>query len=173
MSSTADGLAGFDALIGPATFRGGAVGKYVTQGQVGGQNAKIGTFTATATLNAHFGKRHRSWHPFGSITDFREGGSPLAGWRSRWAEGQWPRHVGVGAPIITGAVPVVSPWQTSAACRWEVHGAPPSTAANGVLTSELTDRDKYPASRYPPVDLAGVAGWFNAAGPDTGTNRPE
>ena len=37
-------------LTGAATFRGGAVGKYTTQGQVGGANAKIGTFTATATL---------------------------------------------------------------------------------------------------------------------------
>ena len=52
----------FATLVGPATFRGGAVGKYVTQGQVGGQNAKIGTFTATATLNADFtAKRQR--HP--------------------------------------------------------------------------------------------------------------
>ena len=60
-------LSNFDALIGPATFRGGAVGKYVTQGQVGGQNAKIGTFTATATLNADFGADAEagtlSWHP--------------------------------------------------------------------------------------------------------------
>ena len=68
-------------LSGPATFSGGAVGKYVTQGQVGGQNAKIGTFTATATLNADFGDRTTPGKLSGSITDFREDGSPLAGWR--------------------------------------------------------------------------------------------
>ena len=37
-----------------------------------------------------------------------------------------------------------------------------------------TIREKYPASRYPPVDLAGVAGWFDAAGPDhRHPHRPE
>ena len=29
---------------------------------------------------------------------------------------------------------------------------------------------KYPATRYPVVDLAGVAGWFDATGPGTGTD---
>ena len=43
-----------------------------------------------------------------------------------------------------------------------------SWAANfyGSDNKELTDRDKYPATRYPVVDLAGVAGWFDATGPD-------
>ena len=39
----------------------------------------------------------------------------------------------------------------------------------GSANEVLTDRVKYPASRYPPVDLAGVAGWFDATGPGTGT----
>ena len=80
--NTGSDLANFNALIGPATFRGGAVGKYVTQGQVGQQNAKIGTFTATATLNADFADDNTDAGTLsGSITNFHEGGSPLAGWR--------------------------------------------------------------------------------------------
>ena len=94
-------LANFDALVGPATFRGGAVGKYVTQGQVGGQNAKIGTFTATATLNADFGAGTEPGTLSGSITDFREGGSPLAGWRVTMGSRR-TRNVGVASDITNG-----------------------------------------------------------------------
>ena len=169
LSSTADGLAGFDALIGPATFRGGAVGKYVTQGQVGGQNAKIGTFTATATLNAHFENGTDPGTLSGSITDFREGGSPLAGWRVTMGGGknlQGNADVGVAMGItgtaVTGGLTVANIGGLSVGGSW-------GATFYGSNNQELTDRDKYPASRYPPVDLAGVAGWFNAAGPDTGT----
>ena len=38
----------------------------------------------------------------------------------------------------------------------------------GSDNATLADRTKYPANRYPPVDLAGVAGWFDAS--RTGTN---
>ena len=131
LTSTSGDLANINALIGPATFRGGAVGKYVTQGQVGGQNAKIGTFTATATLNADFESGTAILTPLaGSITDFREGGSPLAGWRVTLGGGGSPADVGVAMPHHRRRRDRwAAPWQTSAACRWEVHGAPPSTAA--------------------------------------------
>ena len=163
-------LANFDALIGPATFRGGAVGKYVTRGQVGGQNAKIGTFTATATLNAHFGNGTAPGTLSGSITDFREGGSPLAGWRVTMGGGTNPQtnaaDVGVAMGItnaaVTGGLTVANIGGLSVGGSW---GANFYGSDNQIPA----DREKYPASRYPPVDLAGVAGWFNAAGPDTGT----
>ena len=168
LSSTSDGLAGFDALIGPATFRGGAVGKYVTQGQVGGQNAKIGTFTATATLNADFDDNTLS----GSITDFREDGSPLAGWRVTMGGGinsQGSADVGVAMGItgtaVTDGLTVANIGGLSVGGEW-------GATFYGSNNQELTDRDKYPASRYPPVDLAGVAGWFNAAGPSTTATDP-
>ena len=45
----------FTQLTGAATFSGGAVGRYATAGQVGQQNAAIGTFTATATFTANLG----------------------------------------------------------------------------------------------------------------------
>ncbi len=156
-------LTNFNALTGSATFRGGAVGKYVIQGQVGPQNAKIGTFTATATLNANFGNGMDPGSLSGSITDFSEGGSPLAGWRVTLGSTD---DVGVASNItITnaaeadaigstvasiGGLPVGGSWEAS------FYGSD-----NAVIPD--ADRDKYPATRYPVVDLAGVAGWFDAA----------
>ena len=162
-------MANFNQLIGPATFRGGAVGRYVTQGQVGGQNAKIGSFTATATLNAHFGTRPDGGTPdtvpgtlSGSITDLREGGSPLAGWRVTLGGAT---NVGVASEISNGAasgITVADIGGLSVAGSW---GATFYGSDNQVLT----DRTKYPAKQYPVVDLAGVAGWFEAVGPGDGT----
>ena len=158
----------FDQLIGPATFRGGAVGRYVTRGQVGGQNAKIGTFTATATLNAHFGVADplTAGTLSGSITDFREDGSPLAGWRVTLGGGGSPANVGMPVEISladnaddASGITVANIGGLSVAGTW---------GANfyGHDNEVLSDRTKYPATRYPVVDLAGVAGWFNAAGDD-------
>ena len=146
-------LGNFNALTGSATFSGGAVGKYVTQGQVGQQNATIGTFTATATLNADFGDGNIAGTLSGSITDFREGGSPLAGWRVTLGS---PGDVGVVSTITNtaattgstvasiGGLPVGGSW-----------GASFYGSDNVVILD--ADRDKYPV-----VDLAGVAGWFDA-----------
>ena len=155
----------FTALIGPATFRGGAVGKYVTQGQVGGQNAKIGTFTATATLNADFGNGTNELGTLsGSITDFREGGSPLAGWRVTLGnEG----NVGQVSPIENG---LTAGGDTVANIGGLSVGGSWGATFYGSDNEELDDRDKYPATRYPVVDLAGVAGWFDATGPGPGTD---
>ncbi|MYA59537.1 MAG: transferrin-binding protein-like solute binding protein [Chloroflexi bacterium] len=152
----------FATLTGPATFRGGAVGRYVTQGQVGGQNAKIGTFTATATLNADFTANTLS----GSITDFREDGNALAGWRVTLGKAG---DVGDAASIVDAAVATQENGTVANIGGLSVGG---SWGANfyGSANEELADRDKYPASRYPPVDLAGVAGWFDATGPGTGTD---
>ena len=155
-------LGRFDALTGSATFRGGAVGRYVTQGQVGGQNAKIGTFTATATLNADFGTAAEAGRLSGSITDFKEDGSSLAGWRVTLGSSA---DVGVASTIAadTGAATgstVANIGGLSVGGSWSAtfHGID----NDGV--SELTDPAKYPATKYPPVDLAGVTGWFDAVG---------
>ena len=153
-------LGNFDALTGSATFRGGAVGRYVTQGQVGGQNAKIGTFTATATFNADFAAADAAGTLSGSITDFQEGGSPLAGWRVTLGSAT---DVGVASTITAaaatgstvaniGGLPVGGSWGAT------FHGS------DNEGVSELTDPTMYPATRYPPVDLAGVTGWFDATG---------
>ena len=170
--SGGDFATNFATLVGPATFSGGAVGKYVTQGQVGGQNAKIGTFTATATLNANFGTGDTANDPgtlSGSITDFREGGSPLAGWRVTMGGGGDTPDVGVAMGItgtaVTDGLTVANIGGLSVGGEW---GATFYGSANEVLA----DREKYPATRYPVVDLAGVAGWFNAAGPSTTGTDP-
>ena len=155
----------FATLMGPATFRGGAVGRYVTQGQVGGQIAKIGTFTATATLNAHFENATDEGTLSGSITDFREDGSPLTGWRvtlgstndvgmasdisGTSANGSTVANIGIGGLSLGGS--------------W-------SATFYGSGNEELADRTKYPTAQYPVVDLAGVVGWFDATGPGSGTD---
>ena len=153
----------FATLTGPATFRGGAVGRYVTQGQVGGQNAKIGTFTATATLNADFTANTIS----GSITDFREDGSALAGWRVTLGSGG---NVGTAAPIGADAAVATQENGTVANIGGLSVGGSWGATFYGSGNEVLLDRDKYPASRYPPVDLAGVVGWFDATGPGAGTD---
>ena len=153
-------LTNFGALTGSATFRGGAVGRYVTQGQVGGQNATIGTFTATATLNADFGDATAQGSLSGSITDFREGGSPLSGWQvTLGSDG----NVGVASTIAGGAAggdTVANIGGLSVGGSW---GATFRGSDNEGVT-ELTDTVKYPPTQYPPVDLAGVSGWFDATG---------
>ena len=150
-------LTNFSQLVGPATFRGGAVGKYVTQGQVGGQNAKIGTFTATATLNADFGDGDTPGTLSGSITEFHEDGSRLVGWQVTLGS---EANVGVASAIASAAATgstVANIGGLSVGGSW---GANFYGSDNQVLT----DRDKYPATQYPPVDLAGVTGWFDATG---------
>ena len=158
-AASGGGLANFDDLTGSATFRGGAVGKYVTQGQVGGQNAKIGTFTATATLNADFGADNAGTLS-GSITDFQEGGSPLTGWRVTLGSAG---NVGVAAPIASAAVATQDGGTVANIGGLPVGGSWGATF-HGSDNQVLADRTKYPATRYPPVDLAGVTGWFDAVG---------
>ena len=156
-AATGSDLSDFNTLTGSATFGGGAVGKYVTQGQVGGQNAKIGTFTATATLNADFGDGDESGDLSGSITEFREDGSPLAGWRVTLGGAT---DVGdasdIGNGAVTGGITVANIGGLSVGGSW---GATFHGSTNDI--TGLADRKKYPA-----VDLAGVAGWFDATGPD-------
>ena len=154
--ATTDAPGNLDALTGTATFRGGAIGKYATQGQVGQQNARIGTFTATATFTADFGTEAAAGTLAGSITDFREGGSPLADWRVTLGSTD---NIGVPSDIRAaaatgntvgsiGGVPVDGTWGA------DFHGS------DNVNLDD--DRTEYPVTRYPVADLAGVTGRFNA-----------
>ena len=152
-------LGNFALFEGSATFRGGAVGKYVTQGQVGQQNAKIGTFTATATLNADFGDGTAVGTLSGSITNFHEDGSPLVGWRVALGSST---DVGMASDIASGA--------SSGSAVANIGGLPVggSWAAtfHGSDNEVLSPRTTYPTNLYPPVDIAGVTGWFDATGAD-------
>ncbi len=154
-------LTNFGDLAGAATFRGGAVGMYTTQGQVGGANAKIGTFTATATLQADFTANTLG----GRITDFREDGSDLAGWRVTLGLAD---DVSRGAPIAAAAVATQTNGTLANIGGLSIGGNWGATfhGSNNPGYSELTDKTMYPATGYPPVDLAGVTGWFSAARAD-------
>ena len=151
-------LTNFDDLAGAATFRGGAVGMYTTQGQVGGANARIGTFTATATLQADFTANTLG----GRITEFHEDGSPLAGWRVTLG---LATDVSQGAPIAGAAVATQTGGTLANIGGLSIGGNWGATfhGSNNPGYSELTDKTMYPATGYPPVDLAGVTGWFSAA----------
>jgi hypothetical protein len=151
-------IGNFAALTGEATFTGGAIGKYALA-RVGGRAAKIGTFTATASFTADFDDNEIS----GRITDFKEGSSDLG---SDW-------HVFLGASASTAAGLDASGTTGTPT----THGAIDGDSATGSWAATLhgsdnpgasgLDRNDYPASQYPVADVAGVAGWFNAA---AGTN---
>ena len=190
LSATSNGelsATAFARLTGRATFRGGAIGKYVTRNQVG-ENARIGTFTAQADFTAEFdddpatsateGPRLE-----GRITDFRESGQTLEGW-----------DVYLGARATAGAAAAepadfnTTGTVASSTGDSDLDGGVATArigrvAANGTWTAtlygsenhtaELTaDRLTYPRERYPVADLAGVAGYFEASDNTaaTGTN---
>ena len=141
------------ALSGTATFRGGAIGKYVTRHQVG-RNARIGTFTADAELNAVFGA---SPTLAGTIRNFREGGSDLGGWLVTLGHADNPAD----PATLTGGV------VTDGAVDASIGGAPATGVWNATLYASdnetLSDRALYPLAQYPEADLAGVAGRFEAS----------
>ena len=158
-----DDLANFGGLKGTATFAGGAVGRYALA-KVGGRAAKIGTFTATATFSAVFGDTDTI---SGRITDFKEGGSSLGSDWHVFLGASASAPVGLVATGVTSAVTAGSIDGDTAAGAWaaSLHGS----ENYGDFTT--AQRVKYPVSRYPVADLAGVAGWFEAsAGLDDALN---
>ena len=92
-------LGNFDLLTGTAEFTGGAIGKFVTRNQVG-ENARIGTFNATATFTADFGAADAAGNLEGRITNFRSPGQAL--------EGEWYLYLGniaTNSPTLTTEAP--------------------------------------------------------------------
>ena len=164
-SNAGDGaISNFSELTGTATFAGGAIGNYALA-KVGGREAKIGTFTATANFTADFDKAPDGTDGnriSGRITDFKEGGSSLG---SDW-------HVFLGASSSAAIALTATGVNDDGVTAGSIDGDTASgTWAAGLHGSDnhdtFTDRTKYPVSRYPVVDLAGVSGWFNA---NAGTN---
>ena len=162
-------LANFNTLTGIAKFKGGAIGKYVTRNQVG-ENARIGTFSATADFTANFGTDTEPGTLEGSITNFQGSGQAL--------EGQWSLYLGdvtaatattpasevpiaFGAGTVTdadvsgviGGVPVTGTWDAT------LYGSDNTEIA-------LANRDDYPIASYPVANLAGIAGNFHASSPN-------
>ena len=147
--------AGFNGLEGTATFNGGAVGKYALKA-VAGREARIGTFTAKATFTASFGDTNNTLS--GTINEFREGGSSLG---ADWS-----------ISLIKDAADTLAVL-TATGTNGETHGSIGNVTAQGTWAATLhgsdnhiteldANRDKYPKTRYPTANLAGVVGWFNA-----------
>ena len=151
-------------LPSTASFRGGAVGKYVTTNQVG-ENARIGTFTASADFTATFGG---SPTLEGRLTNFRDGSQTLSGWSVHLGGGT------AGSPTnaptaftggtATGAASALI-GGVSAAGQW---GATLYGNTNDQLDHDPTTTPNprnlvmYPLARYPVADLAGLVGNFDA-----------
>lgn len=149
-------------LPGTAKFRGGAVGKYVTRDQVG-DNAKVGTFTATANFTATFGTTPTLE---GRLTDFRDGSEALTGWSVYLGDtGNVPAPFASGtltdefASARIGGVAATGTWDAT------LYGTPNPGRAQ--LTADPDAATKYPLARYPVADLAGVVGNFHATNNDT------
>ena len=161
-------LANFGALTGTAEFRGGAIGKYVTRDQVG-DNARIGTFNATATLTADFGDGTDGTDNAtleGRITNFRSPGQTL--------EGEWYLYLGdvttTNGRVVTSEEPTAFDDGTvsGADAAGEIGGVSVVGTWNATLYGSnnqvlsADDRDDYPVARYPVANLAGIAGNFFA-----------
>ena len=151
-------IGNFDDLTGEATFTGGAIGKYALAKATGrgARSARTGTFTATAIFTADFNTDKIS----GRITDFKEGGSDLG---SDWT-------------VFLGESDSAPADLDAAGATGQAHGAIDGDTATGAWAATLhgsdnpgttnIDRAKYPASRYPVADIAGVSGWFRANADD-------
>ena len=155
-------ITNFDALEGEAMFTGGAIGKYALASATGrgARAAKTGAFTATATFTADFTADTLS----GRITDFKEGGSSLgADWNiflgSSASAPATLAAAGAGATADGVAGAIDGDNVTAGAWNATLHGSDNP----GASILHAADAAKYPASRYPVADVAGVAGWFSAA----------
>ena len=146
---------GVNGLSGRYRFRGGAIGRYAITPQVG-QKARIGTFTADASLTAEMGSTPTLG---GTIDNFREDGNTLSGWRVTLGD-----NAGVPTSFAGGTV------SSSDGASASIGGVAATGAWSATLygsgndpDNELSDTNVYPVARYPAADLAGVAGHFEAA----------
>ena len=156
-------LSGFDDDA-TATFEGGAVGRYVINRQ--GQDARIGTFTAKAVLNAtSLGDAPMLQ---GRISDFREGGSALGDNWTVFLGGTGNSAAGFGSgSVVSGAVAsarIDGIATTDGAWDADLYGIlnPGHSDFYELGETAGADQVKCPASACLAADLAGVAGWFKA-----------
>lgn len=151
----------FGDLEGTATFNGGAIGMYVLRNQVG-RDDRIGTFTAKATFTANFDDDEID----GRITDFREGGTSLAGW-SAYLGSSSSAPADLDATGATGTlVTTASIGGVAATGDWDatLHGS--DNPGFDDFDGDVGDV-ACPVSACPAADLAGVAGWFDAVSSDS------
>ena len=72
-----------NGLTGSATYTGPAIGMYEERIAGSDDDIRIGSFVASAELNADFGDSSQPGVITGSITEFRENGQPLGDWSVR------------------------------------------------------------------------------------------
>ena len=156
-TNTGDGhtISNFADLEGTARFNGAAIGKYVLRNQVG-QDDRIGTFTAKASFTADFDDNELD----GRITDFREGGSSLAGWTVYLGSS-------VSEPATLTATGPTTPLQAHASIGGVTAQGEWAATLHGSDNPGFNDfggegEPRCPVTTCPAVDLAGVAGWFDA-----------
>ncbi|MCY3703274.1 MAG: DUF874 family protein [Rhodospirillales bacterium] len=150
-------FADFGELSGTATFRGGAIGKYVTRNQVG-ENAKIGTFTGTAEFTATFGA---SPTLEGNITDLRDGSQGLTGW-SVYLGGANNDPAVFTDGMIADSPATASIGGVSATGTWDATLYGTNNPGRKELAADPDAATKYPLARFPQADLAGIVGNFHA-----------
>lgn len=158
------------ALTGTATFKGGAVGKYVTRNQVG-QSAKIGTFTAVANFTANFGAATDQGTLEGTITDFRDGSQTLTGWSVHLGGGTAgsPSNAPVALTdgVVTGGIATARIGGVAAEGLWGATLRGTNNPGRAQLAADADADTKYPLARYPQADLAGLVGNFHATSSST------
>ena len=165
-------LGNLNSLTGSAMFRGGAVGKYALK-KVANREARIGTFTATATFTADFGTAGAAGEISGSITDFHEGGTSLTGgWSVTLTETAPTLAIpddAVALAAIMSGVATARIGGIGATGLWaaSLHGSnnPGYTDIAGIAGIAAAVKCSETAG-CPGVDLAGVAGWFEASDSD-------
>ena len=144
------------ALIGTATYTGGAAGKYSINEPVEG-NPNSGAFTATATLTAKFGNATLGGTISGMLTDFMAGGEA-----KDWSVSLVGFGTNAEAPIRAGGFGTVdSPaadGTDTARTIWTIDGdaAARSGSWSGDFYYESTDQAN--AANTPPT----AAGMFSA-----------
>ena len=153
-------------LEGEAEFSGGAVGEYAI-GAVGNRKAKTGSFTAAAKLYVDFGDDQVAGGVVhGQITDFKDGSAPL-----EWGTLRLVGDNGFDTP--GSKTPIGTPGDAGGL---EIEGTKVTGVWNSVLYGVLNEATGVTAAADNALlsaqcqkngcaaDLAGVAGWFDAAG---------
>ena len=148
-------------LSGTYRFQGRAVGKYAMRNQAN-QADQVGTFTAQAELTAVLGTDHPVTAQrntlTGLISNFQDGSDSLGDDWEVVLDRTGITSNAVTAGTVSGEIGGLN--VAGGAWAATLHGSDNAAPVLGDATA--VDRNKYPLSRYPEADLAGVVGHFYA-----------
>ena len=142
-----------DAVVGKATYRGPAAGKFVTKTLTAGilKDADAGHFTASAKLTATFDLANTI---SGSVTDFLEDGVSLGPWVLKLQDGIIIPNTG----LFNGKTSVTFGGLTSEKGAWQGQFYDPDT----VVTSNAPGRVAGTFDAHDPGGTAHISGAFGA-----------